>query len=91
MTQKEYDLFNAINSEGLDNSQWGLWKFQTDTDTETQFGTEAPFPLEKDVCYLTLWLSREPEIYSFIDKVIEHYKNDIYEVLDDTDFYVFKL
>lgn len=91
MTQKEYDLFNAINSEGLDNAQWGLWKFMTDTDTETQFGTLAPFPLEKDVTYLTLWLSREPEVYSFIDKVVERYHCDCYEVIDDTDFYVFKL
>lgn len=92
MTQKEFDLLNAINSEGLDNTQWGLWKFKTDTDTATQFGTEAPFPLEEGVTYLSIWLSREPEIYSFIDKVIERYHSDVYDVLyGDTDFYLFRL
>lgn len=92
MTQREYDLINAINSEGLNNSQWGLWKFPADTDSATQFGTEAPHPLESGVPYLALWLSRDHEIYSFVGDVAERYHSDIYDVLDGhTDFYLFRL
>lgn len=92
MTTKEYELLNAINSEGLDNSQWSLWKFGMDTDSETQFGTKAPFPLEEGVTYLAIWLSQEEDIYSFIDKVVERYHPDIYDVLfGDTDFYLYRL
>lgn len=90
MTTKEYELLNAINCEGLDNSRWGLWKFKMDTDSETQFETKAPFPLEKGVTYLAIWLSRDKDIYSFIDKVVERYNPEIFDVLFDDNFYLYR-
>lgn len=92
MTTREFELLDAINREGLSNEQWGLWKFKTDTDSATQFGTEIPFPLLEGVSYLAIWLSQDKEIYNFIDKVVERHHCDVYDVLyDNTDFYLYQL
>ncbi len=44
MTKETFELFEAINREGLDNSQWGLC--EDIEDTALYFGTEESVSLE---------------------------------------------
>lgn len=89
MTRKEFDLLDAINSEGLDNSEWGIYMGYA-TNSKNLFGTKDDFVLEQGSMYIVIWLKQDNP-YSFVSRVIERYHDDFYEVLNnDTDFYIFK-
>lgn len=90
MTTMEFELLDAINREGLENTEWGLYKFSYETDTSIWFGTEVPMPLEEDVPYLALWLGGCAS--NRMRNLAEQYHCEIYEEMDgNTDFYIFKL
>lgn len=91
MTTREFELFDAINRDGLDNAQWLILNPHTDTDTTTEFGTVAPYPLEEGLPYLAIWLRRSDDS-SFIYSVVQRHHCDVYEEQEDgTDFYLFAL
>lgn len=52
MTNKEFRLFDAINSEGLDNSQWSIYDHMGAVSTKEFYGT-----LENVILKSGIWLS----------------------------------
>lgn len=64
MNEKTFNLIDAVNREGIDNSVCGLGK--DIVDTSSYFGTTESIEL----CGMYLYIYRKEETdYSFIDKI----------------------
>lgn len=50
MTKETFNLIDAINREGIDNSTWGLC--QDINDTKAYFGTKESFMLQGQFMYV---------------------------------------
>lgn len=51
MEQSIFNLFDAINREGIDNSTWGLC--QDIADTQAYFGSKESFALQGQFVYVS--------------------------------------
>lgn len=92
MTQKEFELFDAINCEGLDNSDWMLFRPLMDTSSIRSLFTHKHFLLKENTPYLLLWLEHEKP-YPYLSKVIDSCPCDFYEYSPETKshFYIYNL
>ncbi len=61
MTKETFELIEAINREGIDNSQWALC--EDIEDTALYFGSEESIPLDGQ--YICIYRERDT-VFSFI-------------------------
>lgn len=94
MTKKEFELFDAINREGLDNSEWMIFTpLFTSNSRYLGFTTrEKCYKMEEGEPYLVIWL-KQGMSYPFVSKVIDRYPSDFYEHQPegDTHVHIYKL
>lgn len=64
MTIKTFRLFDAINCEGLDNSQWGIHMHLGSVSTKEFYGTDEDVILEGGIWLSVYEESDDPFVFS---------------------------
>jgi hypothetical protein len=67
MDTRAFDLFDAINREGLDNSHWGVG--QEVSSTKDYFGSIEDLKLKGQFVYV--YRSHEDRYWFFVDRLLE--------------------
>lgn len=95
MTKKEFELFDAINRDRLDNSDWMVYRPLVNcgsTECSSITGKSPSFLLKEGIPYLFIWLKHD-KLYPLVKVMVGKYPCDFYVYLPKlrTHAYIYKL